>query len=327
MNSRLYHELAKAVDTGEPVSKKIALEILNISSAEFPMVMGYANALKQKTFGDSIRLCSITNARSGACSEDCAFCAQSAFHETETSVYSMQSKDKLREVYSESSELPITRFGVVTSGEGLNDDDIDAFCKAMKEGKSNDTDWCSSLGMLTEEQLLKLKEAGLTRFHHNLETAESHFGKICTTHKYSERLEMVRRIKKVGLEICCGGILGVGESLEQRYELAKTLYDEKIDSIPVNFHIPVKGTALEHLETMKPLEILKTVAMFRFVNPTSEIKVAAGRVHLRDLQSMVFYAGATGIMIGDLLTVAGRSVEVDLQMIEDLEVQPKTCEH
>ncbi len=327
MNSSLYAKLQHAVETNEPVSKETALEILTTPSEEYPMVMGYANALKNRSFGHTTNLCSIMNARSGACSEDCAFCAQSAHFNTESNSYKMRDSDVIRKNYSEAREHPIDRFGVVTSGEGLSDRDIDLLCEAMKKGKEGATDWCSSLGILTREQLQKLKGAGLARFHHNLEVAESHFSKICTTHTYQSRLDMVRRVKEVGLEICCGGIMGVGESLEQRYELAKTLFDEKVDAIPLNFLVSVEGTRLQGTDPMKPMEILKVVSMFRFVNPTAEIKVAAGRLHLRYLQSMIFFAGATGMMIGDLLTVAGGKTKDDLQMIEDLELKTKVCEH
>ncbi len=326
MINDFFNKLTHAVETGEPVSKETALEILNLPTDRLPLAMGLANELKLKYFGRDTHLCSIMNARSGSCSEDCAFCAQSAHHKTETNTYGMQAVDKMVDNFAEASELPIDRYGVVTSGEGLNGKDIDALCEAIKSGEKNGTEWCSSLGILTEENLQKLIDAGLKRFHHNLETAESFFPEICSTHDYQERLSMVRQVKKAGLSICCGGILGVGESLEQRYELAKTLCDEKIDAIPMNFHVPVPGTKLENLEIMPPMDILRSIVMFRFVNPTSEIKIAAGRVHLRDLQSMIFSAGATGMMIGEYLTVAGRSVKEDVQMLKDLEIHADHCE-
>ncbi len=165
-----------------------------------------------------------------------------------------------------------------------------------------------------------MKEAGLTRFHHNLETAESFFPKICTTHTWRERLAMVRRAKRAGLETCSGGILGLGETLQQRVELAMTLRDEAVDSIPLNFLVPLPGTELEHIEPMKPMDILRAIAMFRLVNTKAEIKVCAGRAHMRDLQSMIFFAGATGMMIGPLLTIAGGDVQSDLTMLQDLEI-------
>ncbi len=325
MINEFFDKLVHAVETGEPVSKETALEILNLPSERLPLAMGLANELKLKYFGPETHLCSIMNARSGACSEDCAFCAQSAHFETETGVYGMQATEKMVDNYEEASKLPIDRYGVVTSGEGLTGEDIDSLCEAIKTGEKNSTEWCSSLGILSEENLQKLIDAGLKRFHHNLETAESFFPEICTTHDYSERLRMVRQVKQAGLSICCGGILGVGESLEQRYELAKILCDENIDAIPMNFHVPVPGTRLEHLEVMPPMEILRSIVMFRFVNPKAEIKIAAGRIHLRDLQSMIFSAGATGMMIGEYLTVAGRKVADDLQMLKDLEVDTEHC--
>jgi len=321
----LFENLRKSVESGEPVSKETALQILDLPAGRLSLAMGYANELKLKMFGSDTHFCSITNARSGACSEDCSFCAQSAHHETETEVYGMQATDKIVDIYEKASELPIDRFGVVTSGEGITGADIDALCEAIKSGEKNDTHWCSSLGLLSEEDMQKLIDAGLKRFHHNLETARSFFPQICTTHEYDERLRMVRQVKNSGLSICCGGILGVGESKEQRYEFAKTLFDENIDSIPMNFHVPVKGTKLEHLEIMPPVEILRAIIMFRFVNPSAEIKIAAGRIHLRDMQSMIFNAGATGMMIGEYLTVAGRSPKEDIQMLRDLEIDFEGC--
>jgi biotin synthase len=174
--------------------------------------------------------------------------------------------------------------------------------------------------MLNEAQLRRLKDSGVARYHHNLETAESFFPRICSTHGFDDRLLTVRRAKSAGLEICCGGIFGMGESREQRVEFAITLRDEGVHSIPLNFLVPIPGTPVENAEPMRPLEILKTVAMFRLVCQSAEIKVCAGRRHLRDLQSMFLYAGATGIMVGDYLTTAGRPVEEDIQLLKDLEV-------
>ncbi len=320
IDAALLEAIQETVKTSTPLSKEFALQVLTCKSEDFPMIMAYANELRIKEFGPTIHNCSITNAKSGSCSEDCAFCAQSAHHKTTTESYKMRGSDSLVEAYEQNSSNPIDRFGVVTSGEGLNGSDIDTLIEAIEKKQIDGTSWCSSAGILTEEDILRLKDAGLTRFHHNLETAESFFPEICTTHSYQERLDMVKRVLDNGLSICCGGIIGLGESLEQRYELAKKVYDLGVDSIPVNFHVPVEGTRLDHLEILPPMEILKTISMFRFVNPKAEVKVCAGRVHLRDLQSMLFFAGATGIMVGDLLTIAGRGVTEDVKMLEDLEI-------
>lgn len=320
MNKNEIEKLCEVVSRDEAISEEVALAILQSGNDEILEIMTLTNALRTRHFGNKVHLCSILNAKSGACEQDCAFCAQSAHHDTTVETYNLCSEENVTESYKTASKLPIGHYGVVTSGEGLDESNVEKIRTAVSTGEISGTKWCASLGLLKKEQLLALKEAGLKRFHHNLETAESFFPEICTTHSYQDRLEMVREVKRIGLQICCGGILGLGENLEQRVELAFTLKNEQIDSIPLNFHIPVPGTRLDHLGPMKPMEILKSIAMFRMVNPKAEIKVCAGRVHLGDLQSMIFYAGATGMMIGPLLTIAGRDVETDLKMLRDLEM-------
>lgn len=322
----LYRKLAEAVETLTPVDTETALAILDAPNDQFPMIMAYANEMKIKGLGTDAKLCSILNTKSGSCSEDCAFCAQSGHHNTHVETYDMMPADEIIESYDKANENPIARYGIVTSGEGLSPEDIDIYCDAVKRGEKKGADWCGSVGIIGEEQLQKLKDVGVTRIHHNLEVAESYYPEICTTHDYQARLNMVKRIKKMGFSICCGGIMGVGEERHHRVELAQTMQELEIDSIPVNFHIPVQGTRVAHIKPLPPMEILKTIAMFRLTNPTAEVKVAAGRIHLRDLQSMIFMAGASSMMIGDLLTVAARSVKEDMQMLADLE-QPYTTGH
>lgn len=321
MNNSEVDILCAVVSKDETISENAALAILKSGNDEILEIMILTNALRMRHFGNKVHLCSILNAKSGACEQNCAFCAQSAHHDTAIDTYNLCSEETITDSYKKAAELPIGHYGVVTSGEGLDEGSVEKIRTAVKSGEISGTKWCASLGMLKKEQLMVLKEAGLKRFHHNLETAESFFPQICTTHSYQDRLEMVREVKKAGMQICCGGILGLGESLEQRVELAFTLKKERIDSIPLNFHIPVPGTRLDHLDPMKPMDILRSVAMFRMVNPRAEIKVCAGRVHLGDLQSMIFHAGATGMMIGPLLTIAGRDVETDLKMLRDLEME------
>ena len=172
--------------------------------------------------------------------------------------------------------------------------------------------------MLSREQLRRLKDAGLVRYHHNLEAAESFFPSVCTTHTYADRVETVRAARDVGLKVCSGGIFGIGESRGQRVELAEALAGESVDSIPLNFLIPVKGTPLADAEVLTPLEILKTIAMFRLIAPRAEVRICGGRAHLGSLQPLLFLAGAIGMMIGDLLTVEGGPIDADIQMPADL---------
>lgn len=326
MKTSLAKELEHAATTRQPVSTDAALDILLSTPEDMPAIITAASAVRYHKWGNNVFLCSITNARSGACGEDCRFCAQSAAHNTEIDIYPMRSTDRIRDAYDRAAGLPINHFGVVTSGEALDDNGVETVCRAVRNHTRPGKNWCASLGSLTDDQLTALKQAGLKRFHHNLETSESFFPNVCSTHTFADRLAALRRARAAGLEICAGGILGLGESTEQRVEFAVTLAREQVGSIPLNFHVAIPGTPLDKLMPMRPLEILRTIAMFRLTNPEAEIKVCAGRCHLRDLQCMIFNAGATGMMIGPLLTIAGREVDDDLRMLKDLEMEPVTGE-
>ena len=313
--------IRRAAEKGEPISGEAALHVLRSPSGELPEIFAAASMVRERYFGNRIGLCSIFSAQSGACSEDCAFCAQASCHDTDTRFHPLCSKEEIADAFEEAARLPVTRFGVVTSGCALSTDGVELLCGVIEEKRNERISWCASLGCLDYEQLLRLKAAGLKRFHHNLETARSFFPQICSTHSYEMRLETVRNAKRAGLEVCCGGIFGLGETAEQRVEFSLLLADEGVDSIPLNFLIPIPGTRLEKREAMKPLDILRTVSMFRLTNPGAELRVCAGRVHLGDLQSMIFHAGAGAMMIGRLLTVAGQGVERDLKMLSDLGVE------
>jgi biotin synthase len=315
----LFDKLAKAVETTEPIDKETALEILNIDNVDFPMLLGFANKLRVKTQGEQIRICTIMNAKSGACSEDCAFCSQSIHHHTAIDVYPMSDSKTIAEIH-ESVPKDAHCFGVVTAGEGLNSDDIAILVDTIAKNNSG-VAWSASLGIISDEQLLKLKNAGMVRYHHNIETAKSFYPNICSTHPHNLRVDMAKRVKKAGLSLCCGGIMGVGESKVQRVELAMELNEIGSDIIPLNFLVAIEGTKLANIPPMKPLDILKTAAMFRFVNPKTEIKVAGGRIHLRGLQTMLFYAGVNSLITGGLLTTANCETNEDRQMLADLELE------
>lgn len=318
MDKKNAKALRRAAEAGLPVSRETALEILRCKPGEITEIMSCASLVRRRHFGDTLLMCSIMNAKSGACGEDCAFCAQSSHHGTDAEVRGMAEAGEIESAYLHAAESPVSHFGVVTSGKALEDKDIEVIREAAHRTKVPGLAWCASLGCLAKDRLIALKEAGFKRFHHNLETAESYFPRICSTHSYALRIDTVRAAREAGLEVCSGGILGMGESPEQRVELAAALAREAPESIPLNFLVPIAGTRLEARPAMSPLDMLRSIAMFRMMNPKSEIKVCAGRIHLRDLQSMVFHAGATGVMIGDLLTVAGRDRHRDLRMIEDL---------
>lgn len=322
MKDSLKKGLKGCVDNNEALSGSDALALLECGAGDMPEIMWAANVVRQQKFGNRITLCSIVNAKSGACGEDCAFCSQSAHHKgCNVERYSLLSQEKMLKAFDQATDQPIKNFGVVTSGGALGNEDLQIICKTIAARKRDKASWCASLGCLNVEQLRELEAVGLKRYHHNLETARSFFPRICTTHDYDIRVDTVQAAKEAGLEVCCGGLLGMGESLEQRVEFGQFLAELRVDQIPLNFLVPVPGTPMEDRPVMKPLEMLRTIAMFRLVCREASLKVAAGRVQLNRLQSMIFYAGCNAMMIGDLLTVAGGDVAEDFEMLEDLELE------
>ncbi|SDL33893.1 biotin synthase [Maridesulfovibrio ferrireducens] len=309
------------VRAGKAVDKHIAIAILRASHGELAEILHAAHHVTSLRFGREVSLCSIANVRSGNCSEDCSFCAQSShFKGVPAPKYPLMSVDEIRECAEKGGQAPVEYFSYVTSGRALEGKSLGRVCEAVA-GMDPSKDFskhCASLGCLSFESLKKLKDSGVTRYHHNLETSESFFPSVCTTHSYAERIRTVRDAKKAGLEVCCGGLLGLGESFEQRVELALAIAAEKVNSIPLNFLVPIPGTPMEDRPQLEPLEILLTIAMFRLVNPHSEVRMAAGRGALRSLQSFIFHAGCNGLMVGDFLTVSGQGIENDLTMLRDL---------
>jgi biotin synthase len=233
------------------------------------------------------------------------------------------SKDEMVAAAMEMEKINATHFSMVTSGAKLTDSEIETVCKAAAEiKKKTNLSVCASLGMLTQKQAETLKKSGINHYHHNLETAESFFDQICTTHSYEEDIESVKIAADAGMAACSGCLLGLGESWEHRVELAMTLRKLNVSRIPINFLNPIPGTKLEHRQPLAPMEALKCIALFRFINPHTDITICGGREHtLKDYQSWIFMAGANGVMIGNYLTTRGRDMQMDLEMIaawEDL---------
>lgn len=309
----------KALDK-EDIAFDEAYELITIDDSHIFDLLSSSNRIREQFKGKSINLCSIINAKSGRCPEDCAFCSQSLHHETNIPEYPLINTDKILDGARVALSHGVNKFGIVTSGKGTNSNELYKISEAIDTLKNEiPIHRCASLGILDREALLELKEAGLQEYHHNLETARSFFPRICTTHAYDEDVETIKCAKEIGLRTCCGGIFGMGESVEQRIELCFTLRDLDVDSVPLNFLHPIKGTKLENTLPLKPLECLKIIALYRFVLPDKDIKVAGGREYnLRDLQSFVFAAGANSIMVGNYLTTKGRGAKEDLQMIKDL---------
>jgi len=282
-------------------------------------ILNGADLIREHYFGRSIHLCTICNGKSGRCSEDCRFCSQSAFYKTDAPVYPIQGKDELIKGGLHASGTPVNRYSIVTTGRGLPSGEVAAVAEAMSELDGLKIGRCASLGILNREDLLTLKKAGVNRYHHNLESSKGYFPKVCTTHTYKERVDTILTAKDLGMEVCAGGIFGIGEKDEHILELALDLRELDVDSIPINFLISIKGTPLESIHNLTPMKCLKIIALFRYVHPNKEIIICGGREqNLGDLQPMIFYAGASAIMTGNYLTREGRTLDRDLEMIRTL---------
>jgi biotin synthase len=319
-------ELADAVCDGHRLDRAVALSLHEVPDKEVLQLLAGADRIRRHFKGNKVTLCSIVNAKSGRCPEDCAFCSQSAHHKSDIPVFVLLSEDEIVAQFEAAAAYPIDRFGVVISGKGLEaGDEAEALCRTIQKIREN-TDGitaCASLGVLSEEIALQMKEAGLRSYHHNVETSQDFFPQICGTHRFDERVGTVKTAKRAGFQVCCGGIFGMGESPEDRVAMAMLLRELDVDSVPLNFLVPIPGTRLADARCLEPIEILKIIALFRYVLPDKDIRVCGGREsNLRDLQGLVFFAGANGFMLGNYLTTTGRSPEDDLQLLADLGLQP-----
>ncbi|MGI8967165.1 MAG: biotin synthase BioB, partial [Limisphaerales bacterium] len=281
--------------------------------------------------GNKIHLCSIVNAKAGACSENCSFCAQSSFHQTDSPKYGFVDPQPVFEAAQEANKNGVTAVGIVAAWKGLNEGPmLDEVCDRIRDlAHTGKTRPDASLGLIKNQNVAnRLKEAGLECYGHNLESSARFFPKHCTTHTYEDRVKTIGYLKGAGIKICSGGIIGMGETREDRCELAFSLKEIGANVVPINILNPIKGTPFENVPPLAPLEILKTIACFRFILPRQEIMIAGGRtVNLRDLQSMIFMAGASALMVGNYLTTLNQPVEKDLQMLKDLGLDPNWENH
>lgn len=279
-----------------------------------------AAAVREHFRGSRVDVCSIVNAKSGACSEDCTYCAQSVHHATGAPVYPLISIEDMARAAESAKKNNAKRFCIVTSGRGIDTkDDLETIARGIAKVREAGLSPCATLGTLSRDQLARLQDAGLHRYHHNIETSRAFFPRICSTHAFEERMEVLGHARSLGLSLCSGGIFGLGETMEDRVEMAFTLRELDVDSVPINFLMPIMGTPLEHAAPLAPLESLHAIALFRFILPAKEIRICGGRaVGLGSLHPLLFTAGADGFMIGNYLTRSGLDPEEDLKMIRDL---------
>lgn len=278
-----------------------------------------ANDLRTYYRGNNLEMCSILNAKSGKCTEDCKWCAQSRYHNTHIETYDLIPEKEALHQAKISANQGVAKFSLVTSGRTISDTDLEKVCAAYRQIREEvHITLCASMGLLTKPQLIKLYEAGVRHYHCNLETARSYFPKLCTTHTYEEKLQTLQWAKEARLEICCGGIIGMGETLEQRIEFAHTLRETEATSIPVNVLNPIKGTPFENTKPLSDDEILLSFAVFRILNPKANIRFAGGRNLFSHIQEKALKAGVSAAMVGDLLTTLGSNIQEDLKMFDRL---------
>lgn len=313
-----WNELADRALDGAAVGADDALAVLQSSDDELLGVLQAAFRLRARYHGRDVRIHVLRNAKSGLCPEDCAFCSQSVHHASNVERYQLQSVEQLVDGARQAAAMGAVKYCMVTSTRGPSQRDLDTICQAVRQIKAEvNINICTSLGLLKEGQAEQLAAAGVTRFNHNLESSRHHFPEICSTHDYDERIATVKRARAAGMEACCGGIMGMGESLEDRVALAMELRELEVESIPVNFLDPRPGTPLGQQARLSPQECLRTLAMFRFVNPSRDIRIAGGReVNLRQLQPLALYP-ANSIFSNGYLTTPGQGPEADQRMIAD----------
>lgn len=303
-------EIKDKICKGHEISQKEAIHLSKLPDKE--QLYNAANEIRIYFCGNSMDLCSITNAKSGKCTEDCKWCSQSKYHNTGIDEYEMIDKKEALSQATANAAKGVDRYSLVTSGKKISDGVLDSLITIYSDIKqSSGIKLCASMGLLSKYQLKKLKEAGIGHYHCNLETAPSFFHTLCSTHTIDDKMQTIKWAQELGLDICSGGIIGMGESMEQRIELAIALRELNIYSIPINILNPVKGTGLEQAAPLSEAEILTTIALFRFINPKANLRFAGGRMLIKSYQDKALHAGINASLVGDLLTTTGSSIEED----------------
>ncbi len=309
--------LEERVLRGRAITGEEAALIAGIDGADIINLLASANRIRSHFRGDIAGLCSIVNAKSGLCPEDCSFCPQSSRSRAKINVYPLIKKEHVIREAGKAKTYGIKRFSVVTGGRAVSRKELVEIADIASAIRDVGITPCASLGLLDKDGLSVLKDAGLDRYHHNIETSRRHFPAICSTHTYADKVRTIRAAREAGLSVCSGGIFGMGETWQDRIDMALDLRDLGADSVAVNFLIPVKGTALENRTLLHPMEALKIISLCRFILPRKEIRICGGRTQvLGEFGSLIFFAGADGVITGDYLTTMGRSPEDDLRLLE-----------
>ena len=313
----IVRQLKEKVMSGEWIGKE---EALQLAAAPLGELTEAADEIRRRYCGDTFDICTIINGKSGKCSEDCKFCAQSSrYHTGLKDTYPLLGTEELLKEAKYNADRGVLRYSIVTSGRCLSDREVERLCDSIRKIKEEtDIRICVSPGLLQEEQFRKLKEAGADRVHCNLESSERYFPQVCTTHTYEEKTAAIQAAERAGLSVCSGGILGLGESVEDRIDMVLTARKLGVRSIPVNVLNPIPGTPYEKNPVLSGEEILRCTAVFRFLIPDGFIRLAGGRGLMEDKGKKCFQSGANAAISGDMLTTAGITVESDMEMIRSL---------
>lgn len=316
-------ELTNKVLSGEQITKEEAIFLYEQPLLE---LCEGANKIRQHFCDNQFDLCTIINAKSGCCSENCKFCAQSAHNHTCIEKYPLLSKEEIVSQARKNHEQGVLRYSIVTSGKKLSDAEVDNMCEAIREIKEKvGISVCVSFGLLNKEQFQKLKEAGVTRVHNNLETSPGNFPNICTSHTFEDKVQAIKAAKEAGLSVCSGGIMGLGETAEDRIDMAMCLRELHIKSVPVNMLNPIPGTPLAHNKPLTEEDMRRIVAVYRFILPKASIRLAGGRGLLPDKGLGCFISGANAAISGDMLTTAGITTKTDMELLDKLGYEARMC--
>ena len=309
--------LKQRILAGGEISQEEALLLCRVEDKQ--SLFAAAGEIRDKLIGRKFDTCSIINARSGRCTENCKWCSQSAIFKTNVEEYELIDEQTCLEMAKLNDEYGVDKFSFVTSGRALPDKSIERICAyANKIKEHSNLNLCASMGLLKKAQLQKLMDAGIERYHCNLETSPTYFSSLCDTHTMTEKIETIRAAMEVGMEVCSGGIIGMGESMEDRIELAFTLKELGITSIPINILNPIPGTPLEGTPPLSDEEILTTVAIFRFIHPKAYLRFAGGRMLIAHMETEAIQAGINAAIVGDLLTTVGSKVLEDMEKVKKL---------
>lgn len=310
------HQTKERILAGSSINRN---EALRLSSEPHDELCSAADEIRKSFCGNSFDICTIINGKCGRCPEDCKFCAQSSRYKTEISEYPLLDADTIAEQAKKNADSGVMRFSIVTSGKRLSPSEVDSVCKSIAAIKARtDIGVCVSLGLLDEEDFRKLKSAGAERVHCNLESSESYFKSVCTTHTYAQKIETLKAAQRSGLSVCSGGIMGLGESMEDRIDMAITLRGLGIKSVPVNFLSPIHGTPYERNQPLSDEEKLRIIAVYRFILPDAYIRLAGGRGQIPDKGERCFRSGANAAISGDMLTTSGITTATDMKLIRRL---------